>query len=116
MTEGILLSIQLPDGSTEQLSLEENWPVVIGRDPSCHVVLPSPEVSRRHLVVERRPNGFKYSDHSANGTLVGDHLVRQTGVRAPGGVPLKLGPYIVRVFDRNQPQPALPGPVAVHAT
>jgi pilus assembly protein CpaF len=43
------LAIELQDGTVEQLSVDVQGPVTIGRDPSCHVVLPSPDVSRRHL-------------------------------------------------------------------
>ncbi|NOY89742.1 MAG: Flp pilus assembly complex ATPase component [Deltaproteobacteria bacterium] len=99
MTPRVILSIEMPDGQVEQLPLEESWPAVIGRDPSCHVVLPSPEVSRRHLAVERRPQGFKVTDQSANGTLIGDQRVKQSAVRIPPGVPMRVGPYVLRLYD-----------------
>lgn len=111
MAEGVILSIEMPDGSVEELSLEENWPIVVGRDPSCHVVLPSAEVSRRHLVIERRPEGFKLTDQSANGTLIGDQRIKRSAVRAPAGVPVRLGPYVVRVRDLPPEGAAAPPPV-----
>jgi len=99
MLPRVVLSIEMPDGQVEQLPLEESWPAFIGRDPSCHVVLPSPEVSRRHLAVERRPQGFKVTDQSANGTLIGDQRVKQSAVRIPPGVPMRVGPYVLRLYD-----------------
>lgn len=44
---------------------------LIGRDPSCHLVLDDPCVSARHLRLVRRPEGVYGEDlDSANGTLV----------------------------------------------
>ena len=94
---GVLLAIELPDGSVEELPIRANGPIVIGRDPSCHVVLPSPEVSRRHLVVEASERGFKLTDQSANGTLMGTQRVKQSKVDTPPNIPLRIGPYVVRL-------------------
>ncbi len=91
------LAIELQDGTVEQLSVDVQGPVTIGRDPSCHVVLPSPDVSRRHLSVEASANGtFLVTDSSANGTMVGNQRVRQTTVQVPANVPMRVGPYVVR--------------------
>ncbi len=91
------LAIELQDGTVEQLSVDVQGPVTIGRDPSCHVVLPSPDVSRRHLAVEGTANGmFLVTDSSANGTMVGNQRVRQTTVQVGANIPMRVGPYIVR--------------------
>ncbi len=91
------LAIELQDGTVEQLSVDVQGPVTIGRDPSCHVVLPSPDVSRRHLAVEATANGmFLVTDSSANGTMVGNQRVRQTTVQVAANVPMRVGPYVVR--------------------
>jgi pilus assembly protein CpaF len=91
------LAIELQDGTVEQLSVDVQGPVTIGRDPSCHVVLPSPDVSRRHLAVEAAAGGtFLVTDSSANGTMVGNQRVRQTTVQVPANVPMRVGPYVVR--------------------
>jgi pilus assembly protein CpaF len=91
------LAIELQDGTVEQLSVDVQGPVTIGRDPSCHVVLPSPDVSRRHLAVEATANGmFLVTDSSANGTMVGNQRVRQTTVQVGANVPMRVGPYVVR--------------------
>ncbi len=91
------LSIELADGTVESLTVDVVGPVTIGRDPTCHVVLPSPDVSRRHLSIEPLPNGlFVVTDSSANGTMVGNQRVRQQGVQVPANVPMRVGPYVVR--------------------
>ncbi|MCB9619757.1 MAG: Flp pilus assembly complex ATPase component TadA [Sandaracinus sp.] len=111
MDTGVLLSIEMPDGSVEELPIQAQGPVVIGRDPSCHVVLPSPEVSRRHLIVEPSARGFKLTDQSANGTLMGNQRVKRSKVDTPPNVPLRIGPYLVRLRRiGDPPPPPLPPP------
>ncbi len=113
MDTGVLLSIEMPDGSVEELPIQVQGPVVIGRDPSCHVVLPSPEVSRRHLIVEPSARGFKLTDQSANGTLMGNQRVKRSKVDTPLNVPLRIGPYLVRLRRIGDPPPP-PLPPAGH--
>ena len=100
------LAIELADGTVETLTVDVHGPVSIGRDPSCHVVLPSPDVSRRHLMIQasQQPGAFLITDNSANGTMVGDQRVRGTTVQVPGNLPMRVGPYVIRVVD-----PASPG-------
>ena len=103
------MTIELADGTMESLSVREAGPVRIGRDPSCHVVLPSPDVSRRHLTVERTANGYLLTDASANGTMIGDTLVRAGTIEAQGGIPLRVGPYTIQlepVAPAHAPPPA----------
>jgi len=103
------MTIELADGTVERLSVREAGPIRIGRDPSCHVVLPSPDVSRRHLTVERTATGYLLTDASANGTLVGDTLVRAGTIEAQGGIPLRVGPYTIQlepVAPSHAPPPA----------
>src|SRR5262249_53242911 len=74
----ILLAIELPDGAVENLALQDAPQFVIGRDPACHVVLPSPEVSRRHVRLDVYQGGVvTLTDMSANGTIVGGERVVQ---------------------------------------
>ncbi len=110
MTSGVLLSIEMPDGSVEELPITAHGPVVVGRDPSCHVVLPSPEVSRRHLIIEPSARGFKLTDQSANGTLMGNQRVKRSKVDTPPNIPLRIGPYLVRLRRLGEPAPAAKAP------
>lgn len=50
-----------------RVALAPGVPVVIGRDPSCDLVVTGPRVSRRHLEVRADPDGWTVQDHSANG-------------------------------------------------
>jgi len=103
----LYLAIELADGTVEQLTVEAQGAVTIGRDPACHVVLPSPDVSRRHLSVEAAPAGlFIVTDSSANGTMVGNQRVRGTSVQVPAQTPMKVGPYVIRPI--HAPGSALP--------
>ncbi len=97
------LAIELADGTVEMLTVDVLGPVSIGRDPSCHVVLPSPDVSRRHLMIQPAHGAFLITDNSANGTMVGDQRVRGTTVQVPGNLPMKVGPYVIRVIDPSSP-------------
>ena len=108
---GMLLSIQMPDGSTEDLPLELAGPVVIGRDPSCHVVLPSPEVSRRHLVVDSGPGGWRFTDQSANGTLIGERRLQRSTMDASLDTPVRVGPYVIRFSPLGGSSRPAPPPV-----
>lgn len=103
------MTIELADGTVERLSVREAGPIRIGRDPSCHVVLPSPDVSRRHLTIERTASGYLLTDASANGTWVGDTLLRAGTLEAQGGIPLRVGPYTIRlapIAPAHAPPPA----------
>ncbi len=93
----MLLSIELSDGTVENLAINDTPQVVIGRDPSCHVVLPSPEVSRRHCRLDVTPQGVTITDTSANGTLVGNERVVAATILLQPEVPFRVGPYVVRL-------------------
>jgi pilus assembly protein CpaF len=93
----MLLSIELSDGTVENLAINDTPQVVIGRDASCHVVLPSPEVSRRHCRLDVTPQGVTITDTSANGTVVGNDRVVQSTILLLPEVPFRVGPYVVRL-------------------
>jgi pSer/pThr/pTyr-binding forkhead associated (FHA) protein len=48
----------------------------IGRDPSCDIVIPRPEVSRRHATIRPEAGGYLLLDGSVNGVLVNDARVQ----------------------------------------
>ncbi|MBS44017.1 MAG: hypothetical protein CMH83_12810 [Nocardioides sp.] len=63
--------------------------VVLGRDLACDVVVADPRVSRRHVVLQRRADGWWLSDESSSGTWVDG---ARTGTRPlPGPVVVALG-------------------------
>lgn len=61
--------------------------LLIGRDPTCHVVVARPDVSRRHLAIRETPTGYLLLDTSTNGVLV-------NGARVLTEVPLGRGDTI----------------------
>ena len=70
MTGGFAVSVLTPDGSEQKINVEEIVSLTVGRDPSCHIVLPSPAVSRVHLRVERTAWGVRVLDQSSNWTIL----------------------------------------------
>lgn len=61
-----MVIIRGPDGTQE-------WPVgeelVIGRDPACQVCLPDRQVSRRHAIIRRAPDGYVVIDPGSKNGL-----------------------------------------------
>ena len=108
----LTMTIDLGNGTEESLTVPEAGPITIGRDESCHVVLPSPDVSRRHLTVEPGVGVYRLTDASANGTLVGDSLLHRQSFDAPGGLPLRVGPYVIRLALLAAPAHQAPVPHA----
>jgi len=102
----LTLTIEMPGQGSETLTVPDAGPITIGRDQTCHVVLPSPDVSRRHLTIE--PNGtlYRLTDASANGTLVGEALLHRATFDSPGGLPLGVGPYVIRLAVLGDPASA----------
>jgi len=49
--------------------------LTLGRDPSCDVVLPEEDVSRKHAVIIPRSEGYELTDMSTNGVLVNNERV-----------------------------------------
>src|SRR5688572_3778837 len=90
-----------PDGTIRSLSVDAEGLLWIGRDGVCDVVTESPNVSRRHVSIERCSEGFKVTDHSSNGTYVNGQTLRR-GLRiVPEDVELGVGPYRVRVRSKR---------------
>ncbi|MBU1909011.1 MAG: FHA domain-containing protein, partial [Verrucomicrobia bacterium] len=64
--------------------------LLIGRDPECHLRLPDDEVSRKHVLIEERPDGVTVRDQgSLNGFLVNNQPSREC--RLNDGAILELG-------------------------
>jgi hypothetical protein len=70
--------------------------VVVGREPTCDVVVSDGSVSRKHATIERRGNGWAIVDQgSANGTFVDSQRVTDAGLRT--GQELRFGAMAYRV-------------------
>ncbi|HVO12116.1 MAG TPA: FHA domain-containing protein [Vicinamibacteria bacterium] len=71
--------------------------VVLGRDPTCDLVLNDSRCSRRHAVIEDRPEGLLIRDcGSANGIRVNEARVH-TAILRPGDT-VRLGDVTVTVM------------------
>ena len=93
MSGAFVVSVSMPDGSTHRQHVEEGADALVGRDSGCAVVLPSSSVSRCHLQIAASADGFFVTDHSANGTLIGDEALHRETRQVASGVPLRVGPY-----------------------
>jgi len=97
MSFGFAVSVLMPDGSRQELKVADTSSLTVGRDPACHIVLPSPAVSRIHLRVEQGRGGARVVDQSSNGTiLAGERLYASETLLAPGGE-LRVGPYVLQI-------------------
>lgn len=73
------------------------YSVVVGRDPSCDLVLNDAKCSRRHAVLEMGPSGLSIRDNgSANGVFVNGKKVERASV-IPGDI-LRVGETVLKVL------------------
>jgi pSer/pThr/pTyr-binding forkhead associated (FHA) protein len=79
--------------------------ISIGRDAGCDVVVPSPEVSRKHAELMASPAGYTVTDLSTNGVFVNGERVARVRTLARGDV-LRLGTEEFRFYADVLPTPA----------
>jgi hypothetical protein len=90
--------------------------VLIGRDPTCDLVLSDGSVSRRHARIERRgPQWFVVDQGSANGTFLDSQRVTDGAMR--NGQELRFGSvaYRVEVTASTDTADLMPGATIVQA-
>jgi hypothetical protein len=88
--------ISYKGGTTHEVELPGSV-AVLGRDPSCDVVLNDAKCSRRHAVVEEGPEGFAVRDSdSANGVFLNGRRIQRASLR-PGDT-LRLGDVHVKLL------------------
>src|SRR5207249_1207974 len=69
-SRGVKFRVQYPNASGHEVELEGTV-AILGRDPSCDLVLNDVKCSRRHAVVEAGPQGLAIRDTgSANGIFL----------------------------------------------
>lgn len=82
--------------------------ISIGRDAGCDVVVPSPEVSRKHAELMAGPSGYTVTDLSTNGVFVNGERIAKVRTLARGDV-LRLGTEEFRFYaDVAVTPPAMP--------
>ena len=100
--------VRYPTGTPHEVTLQGTV-AILGRDPSCDLVLNDPRCSRRHAVVEAGPQGLSIRDTgSANGVVVnGEKLERAT---LKPGDEIRLGEIVLRVLPEDMPGTVMMGP------
>ncbi len=80
--------------------------LVVGRGPGADVQLPDAgcRLSRRHLVVERRPEGVVLRDSSTHGTLVDDVPVGRRPTPLRPGSRVRLGDWTLVLLPDDGPR------------
>ena len=79
--------------------------IVIGRDAGCDIVVPQPEVSRRHAEVVPAEAGYVLTDLSTNGVFVNGKRVKYSALLGRGDV-IRLGAEEFRFHaDAQHPAP-----------
>jgi hypothetical protein len=94
--------VRYPSGAEHEVELEGTL-AIVGRDPSCDIVLNDAKCSRRHAVLEAGAAGIGIRDSgSANGVFVNGRKVE----RAPlsEGDVIQLGEVFLRVLSEDVPQ------------
>jgi pilus assembly protein CpaF len=84
-------------GEVRRQELRVQGPFVVGRDARCELCLPSDLLSRRHAVVELRPEGVVVEDVSTNGTYAGPTLLHKQKATIAHGAPIVLGDFTIYV-------------------
>lgn len=92
------LEVRYSTGARHQVQLGPL--AVLGRDPSCDLVLNDVKCSRRHAVVEVGPQGLSVRDTgSANGVFVNGKKVERR--RLQTGDTIRLGDVILKVLEEE---------------
>ncbi len=94
--------ISLVDGREYSVGLAG---LVLGRDASCDVVIPSAEVSRRHAEIVAGDSGYVVTDTSTNGLFVNGERIEGAQVLGRGDI-LRIGTEEFRFYADAAPAAA----------
>lgn len=95
------LEIRYPSGSHHEVELSGTV-AVVGRDPSCDLVLNDAKCSRRHAVLEAGPDGIAIRDAgSANGIFVNNQKVERANLK--DGDLVRLGEVLIKILPEEMP-------------
>ena len=100
--------VQYPNASGHEVELEGTV-AILGRDPSCDLVLNDVKCSRRHAVVEAGPQGLAVRDTgSANGVFLNGKKVDRSPLNE--GDVFRLGDVLLTVLPEDIPGTLVMGP------
>jgi hypothetical protein len=112
-SRGVKFRVQYPNGSGHEVVLEGTI-AILGRDPSCDLVLNDVKCSRRHAVVEAGPQGLAIRDTgSANGVYVNGRKVERSALKDDDLV--RLGDVELTVLPEEMPGTLVMGPQEIEA-
>jgi len=95
-----MASLRLTPASGASIEITRDGSVV-GRDPSCEIVLPDGSISRKHARLERRGDSWMVVDQgSANGTFIDSQRVAEATLRS--GQELRFGAMSFRVETEEE--------------
>jgi type III secretion system (T3SS) inner membrane Yop/YscD-like protein len=107
-SRGVKFHVQYQNGSGHEVELAGTV-AILGRDPSCDLVLNDVKCSRRHAVVEAGPRGLAIRDTgSANGIYLNGKKVDRSPL-AEGDV-VRLGDVLLTVLPEDMPGTLVMGP------
>ena len=93
-------AVRYPGGAVHDIVIESDI-VVVGRDPSCDLVLNDPKSSRRHAVVESGPGGLVIRDTgSANGISVNGVKTERAALKT--GDVFRIGDVDVTILGEHE--------------
>jgi serine phosphatase RsbU (regulator of sigma subunit)/pSer/pThr/pTyr-binding forkhead associated (FHA) protein len=94
------LEITDTQGRRRRVELKRNR-LLVGREPTCDVYLPHPNVSRRHAQIQRSPEGswILQDLNSLNHVYVGDHPVQQ--IVLEGGTEVRIAEYRLTLLEAS---------------
>jgi hypothetical protein len=96
----VKFAVRYPGGALHEIVIEGGI-AVVGRDPSCDLVLNDPKSSRRHAVVESGPDGLVIRDTgSANGISVNGRKTERSALKA--GDVFRVGDVEVTVLGEHE--------------
>jgi hypothetical protein len=105
--------IRYPTGSPHTIELQGSL-VVLGRDPSCDLVISDPKCSRRHAVIEAVGQGLTIRDTgSANGIFVNGKRVERSSLEPDDFV--RIGEVILKVLPDEITGTVVMGPDELEA-
>jgi Inner membrane component of T3SS, cytoplasmic domain len=104
----VRFEVRYPNGALHEVELEGTL-AVVGRDPSCDLVLNDAKCSRRHAVIEAGPEGLLVRDSgSANGVYVNGKKTDRANVKH--GDEIRVGEVVLKVLPEEMPGTLVMGP------
>jgi hypothetical protein len=107
-SRAVKFRVQYPNASGHEVELAGTV-AILGRDPSCDLVLNDVKCSRRHAVVEAGPQGLAIRDTgSANGVFLNGKKVDRSPLNE--GDVFRLGDVLLTVLPEDMPGTLVMGP------